>query len=185
MADALFYTPSQIKADTTLSKNIDDKYITETILWCQDIYIHPKLGTTFYNELKTDVIGSSLTGVNKTLMDNYIRPALKWYVVSEIIYEVSYPTTNKGMVRRDGEASTPADKRDVDQQSSRYKDRAEWYIQRMIHYLCEYETNYPNYQNPESGSDILQPDKNNYTTSLFLGNVRRGFESLKNKYEDT
>jgi hypothetical protein len=185
MADALFYTPAKVKQDTILSKNIDDKYLTEVILLCQDIYIQPKLGSTFYNELKTDVIGSSLSGVNKTLMDDYIRPALKWRIVAEVAYTTSYPITNKGMVRRDGEASTAADKRDVDQQSSKYEDWAEFYTQRLIDYLCENETDYPNYQNAGSGADVIQPDRNNYDTSLFLGGTPKKYTSLKEKYGDT
>jgi|15BtaG_2_1085339.scaffolds.fasta_scaffold13462_1 hypothetical protein len=185
MADALFYTPAKIKQDTILSKNIDDKYLTEVILLCQDIYIQKKLGSTFYNELKDDVIASTLTGVNKTLVDDYVRPALKWWVVSETIYTTSYPVTNKGMVRRDGEASSPADKRDVDQQSSKYQDWAEFYTQRLIDYLCENESDYPNYQNAGSGSDVIQPDKDNYATSLYLGGSRKTYTSLKDKYGDT
>ena len=185
MADALIYTAAKIKQDTIISKNIDDQYLTVVILLCQDIYIQPKLGSTFYNELKTDIIGASLTGVNKTLVDDYIRPALKWYVVSETIYTTSYPVTNKGLVRRDGEASTSADKRDVDQQSSKYQDWAEFYVQRLIDYLCENDSSYPNYQNAGSGADVMQPDRNNYSTSLFLGGESKTYDRLKDKYGDT
>ena len=183
MATALFYTPTQIKEDTTVSKNVDEKYLIETILYCQDMYIHPKLGTTFYDELKADIVASTLTGVNKTLMDNYIRPALKWFVVAEAVYETSYKIANKGLVRNDGEHSDAADARALNVVYERYKDKGEWYTQRLIDYLCENETDYPNYQNPGSGTDVIQPERESYTSSIYLGRRGRGYSSLEEKYE--
>ena len=185
MADALFYTPAQVKEKTPLSKNIDDNYLTQVILLCQDLYIEPILGTTLYEEIKTAVIGSTLAGVNKTLVDDYIRPALKWYVASEAVDEVSSPVTNKGVVKRDGEASTAADKRVVDQKASKYLDWAESYADTLVKYLCENDSDYPSYQNPDNGLHIKRPRKDSYTTSLFLGRVRKGYDSLKDKYGDS
>jgi len=169
MADALFYTPTQIKADTTVSKNVDDQYLNEAILAMQDINIHPKLGTTLYDELKAEVIADTLAGVNKTLMDSYIRPALKWYVRAEVQYEVAYKVMNKGVVSQDGEHSNPVSRRDIDILAERDINKAEWYINQMINYLCENSSSYPSYENPDSGVDVIQPDTNSFTTSLYLG----------------
>lgn len=184
MADALFYSPTQIKEDTPLSKNVDDKYLTETILYCQDIYIQKKIGSTLYDELKSDVNASTLTGVNKTLMDNYIRKALKWYVMAETVYEVSFPVTNKGVVSRDGEASTAADRRAIDLVYERYKNKAEHYTQRLINFLCENDTDYPSYTDPGSGADVIHPDKDMaFSSTLYLGGTKKRYKRLRDKYE--
>lgn len=179
----LFYSPTQIKEDTTLSRNVDDKYLTETILYCQDVYIQPKLGSTYYNELKGYVDASTLAGVHKTLMDDYVRPALKYYVLAEALYVVSFPITNKGVVSRDGEHSGAANKGTIDLLKNEHLNRAQWYTQRLVDYLCENESSYTNYQNPGSGSDVIQPERGTgFGGGLFLGGTR-GFDSLEDKYE--
>lgn len=180
----LFYSPTQIKEDTTLSSNVDERYLTETILYCQDVYIQKLLGTTYFNELKGYIDAGTMAGAHKTLMDDYIRPCLKYYTLAEVLYVVSFPITNKGVVRRDGDHSTNADKGHVDLLKNEHINRAEWYAQRLIDYLCENDTNYPNYRNPGTGVDVIQPERGSgFSAGLFLGRST-GYNSLEEKYED-
>ena len=63
-----------------------------------------------------------------------------------------------------------------------YKTRAEFYKQRMIKYLKEYSTLYPEYLNPGSGIDAIHPENDAYTTSIWLGDfdccAGKSFEEL-------
>ena len=179
----LFISENFLKDNTQVSKNVDVKYIREAILWCQDSEIQPVLGTTFYNELKNDVTNSTLAGNNKTLMDDYIQPCLKHYVTAECLEMAHYKITNKGLQIQDGEQSTPAGRSDVNRLIEKETNKAQWYKQRLLNYLCEYSNLFANYENPESGLHIIQPVKDGYTTNIFLG-VRRGYRSLQEKYRD-
>jgi hypothetical protein len=62
MATALFISEDFLKDNTQVSKNVDVKYIREAILWAQDSEIQTVLGTSFYEELKSDVIATRSQG---------------------------------------------------------------------------------------------------------------------------
>ena len=178
-----FISESFLKDNTYVSKNVDVKYIREAILWCQDSEIQPVLGTTFYNELKDDVENSTLAGNNKTLMDEYIQPCLKHYVTAECLEMAHYKITNKGVQIQDSEQSTPASRSDVNRLIEKETNKAQWYKQRLMNYLCEFENNFPNYQNPENGLHIILPIKDSYRSNIFLGNTK-SYRSLQEKYRD-
>lgn len=179
----LFISENFLKDNTQVSKNVDVKYIREAILWCQDSEIQTVLGTTLYNEIKDDVTNSTLTGYNKTLMDDYIQPCLKHYVTAECLEMAHYKLTNKGVQIQDSEQSTPASRSDVNRIIEKEVNKAQWYKQRMLNYLCEFEANFPSYQNPENGLHIIQPKREGYTSNIFLGGVR-SYRSLQEKYRD-
>ena len=52
--------------------------------------------------------------------------------------------------------------------ANRYRTRAEFYKQRLIKYLRQNNTLYPEYLNFTSGIDTIVPDLEGYTTSLYL-----------------
>ena len=183
MATALFISEDFLKDNTQVSKNVDVKYIREAILWAQDSEIQTVLGTTFYEELKTDVIANTLTGVNKELMDDYILPCLKHYVTAECVAMAHYKITNKGLQIQNSEQSQPAFKSEVDFLIEKEKNKAQFYQQRLINYLCEFEVQFPSYANPDSGVHIIQPSRNAYTTSFFLGRSMKP-TTLQQKYRD-
>jgi hypothetical protein len=62
MANVLFISETFLKDNTLLHENIDFKYLRPVVLMCQDIHIQHKIGTTLYNELKTQITNSTLTG---------------------------------------------------------------------------------------------------------------------------
>jgi hypothetical protein len=183
MATVLFISEDFLKDNTQVSKNVDVKYIREAILWAQDSEIQTVLGTTFYEELKADVIGNTLAGVNKALMDDYILPCLKHFVTSECVAMAHYKITNKGVQVQNSEQSQPAFRSEVDFLIEKEKNKGQWYKQRLIDYLCEFEVQFPSYANPDSGVHIIQPSRNAFTTSIFLGKVNRP-KTLQQKYRD-
>ena len=67
--------------------------------------------------------------------------------------------------------------------SQKYRDKAEWYTERLVRFLCENASDYPAYQSPDSGLDVIRPEKDVYSTGIFLGNRYRS-RSLQDKYRD-
>ena len=80
MANVLFISEAFVKDNTLLHENIDFKFIRPVIMLSQDIHLQPKLGTTMFNELKTQIIGGTLTTANTTLLNDYIQPILLYWV---------------------------------------------------------------------------------------------------------
>ena len=183
MADILFISQSFLKENTQVSDNVDVKYIRESILWSQDSQIQPILGTTLYNRLKDDIQNSTLAGVYQTLVDDYIQVCLKHYVTAECLQMAHYKITNKGLQIQDSEQSQPASSTRLDKLVEKEQNKGDWYRQRLIDYLCEYTSNYPEYENPDSGVDTIQPTRDNYRTTIYLGGISRQM-TLREKYRD-
>jgi hypothetical protein len=183
MATALFMSEDFLKDNTQVSKNVDVKYIKEAILWAQESEIQTVIGTTYYNTLMAYVTANTLAGVDKALMDNYIQPCLKHYVTSDCIRFAHYKITNKGLQIQNSEQSNPAFKSDVDYICEGELNKAQWYKKRLINYLCENSTLFPDYANPASGLDVIQPSNNAFKSALFLGRTRT-VRSLQQKYRD-
>jgi len=183
MASVLFISETFLKDNTQVSKNVDVKYIREAILWAQDSEIQPILGSTLYDKIKTDIAASTLTGVYKTLVDSYVQVCLKHFVVAECTPMAHYKIMNKGLQIQDSENSQPASKSNVDFLVEKETNKAQWYRQRLIDYLCENSSDYPEYETPGTGADVIHPTRNNYRTSIFLGRSTSA-ESLRQKYND-
>ncbi len=180
MASVLFISETFLKDNTQVSKNVDVKYIREAILWAQDSEIQPILGSTLYDKIKDDIEAATITGVYKTLLDDFIQVCLKHFVVAECTPMAHYKIMNKGLQIQDSEQSQPASKSNVDFLVEKETNKAQWYRQRLIDYLCENSTDYPEYQNPGSGVDVIRPTANNYRTSIYLGRSEP-YESLRQK----
>jgi len=170
MSSVLFISETFLKDNTQVSKNVDVKYIREAILWVQDSEIQIALGSTLYNKIKDDIEASTLSGDYKTLVDSYVQVCLKHYVVAECMPMAHYKITNKGLQIQDSEQSLPASTSAVDRLVEDERNKAAFYRQRMIDYLCENSDLFTEYQNPDSGSDVIHPSKDNYVTSFYLGN---------------
>lgn len=183
MATALFISETFLKQNTQVSDNVDVKYIRESILWCQDTEIQPTLGSTLYNKIITEIIAGTLTGVYQTLLEDYIQVCLKHYVTAECLAMAHYKVTNKGVQIQDSEQSSPASTSGVNFLVEKEKNKGDWYRQRLINYLCENSSSYPEYENPDDGVDVIHPDRNNYRTSIYLGGNDLA-TSLQEKYRD-
>ena len=142
---------------------------------CQDIYVQPKLGTTLFDELKAQIIANTLTTANQTLLDDYIQP--------EAPTAISYKFLNKGLMQQSSENASTSSLDEINFISQKYRDKAEWYTERMIRFLCENSSDYVAYASPGSGLDVMQPETEVYSTGIFLGNRYRS-RTLQNKYRD-
>ncbi len=169
MANVLFISETYLKDNTQVSKNVDVNYIREAILWVQDSEIQIALGSTLYDKVKDDIEASTLTGDYQTLVNDYIQVCLKHYALAECIPMAHYKITNKGAQVQDSEQSQPASDRIVDKLVEDERNKAAFYRQRMIDYLCENSSLYTEYENPGSGSDVIHPSKDNFQTSFYLG----------------
>lgn len=166
--ETLIITPSFIKSQSPLHSNIDDRLLIPIIKDCQRLFVEKIVGTGLHDELITQIEGSSLTQLNTTLINDYLVDAVVNWVLARYIRQGSYKYTNKGTVTMSGDNATIAPKGELIEMAQIYLDNAEEYAQRTTLYLMENETDYPLYQNPPEGCDIIKPNRNNYETGFIL-----------------
>jgi hypothetical protein len=168
----LFITPQTIKERTGLHANVDEKLVNPEILTTQDMYILPALGTALYVRLQDGIENNNLTDKEQELLDTYITPALVHFVLSELPMGISFQFYNKGLIRKTGTDQTEPNVQDIIDVSNRYKARAEFYKNRMMLWVKETASkgvHFQEYINPGTGIDIVHPDNEAYTTSIYLG----------------
>lgn len=167
----LFISVDTIKERTTLHANCDEKLVNPEILTAQDMYILPALGTALYERLQDGIQNNNLTQVESNLLDVYIAPTLVYYVMSELPMGLSYQFYNKGLIRKSGEGQENPSAAELIDVADRYKVRAEFYKQRLVKYLLDRSgfNTFPEYNNPGSTYDTIIPERQAYTTSIWLG----------------
>lgn len=167
----LFISVDTIKERTGLHNNVDEKLVNPEILTVQDMYILPALGTGLYNRLQDGIQNGNLSGNETTLLDTYITPTLVYLVMSELPMGLSYQFYNKGLIRKTGDGQTEPSAQEIIDVANHYKSRAEFYKQRLILYLKQNATSsvFPEYFNPGSGVDTIQPENDGYTTTIWMG----------------
>ena len=166
---SLFIAPTEIKATTIVDENVDEKLIRTVIEEAQNIHLHPMVGTGLFDELKTQISANTLTALNTTLLQTYLQPALKYWVLYEGIDVFVYKFMNKSVVKKNGENSTVVDIDELRRLQDRFRDKAEWYSERATKYLQENQSDYPLYYNPGTGIDTIHPQNKNYSTGFYLG----------------
>lgn len=166
--NTLFISVQGIKDRTGLHANVDEKLVLPEIKTAQDMYILPTLGSTLYNRLQAGITANNLNANEVILLNNYLADCLIYYVMSELPMGLSYQFYNKGLLRKSGDNTENPSMQDMIDVANRYRTRAEFYKQRMIKYLRQNNTLYPEYLNFTSGIDTIVPDLEGYTTSLYL-----------------
>ena len=168
MSNFLTITERYLKDNSIINENSDLKILQPIILMVQDVYLHRILGTDLFNDIKAEIIAESVSADNQTLLDNYILPLMLWYTLSESTPAFKYRYMNKGVMVKTSENSSAADLEEIKWLMDKWKNTAEDYAQRCTKYLKAHTTTYPLFLS-NSDCDDIKPNKNNYTTSIYLG----------------
>jgi hypothetical protein len=163
-----FVSCDYIKHNSTIQDNVDDNIITPFIYKVQDIYLQQVLGTDFYEHLKNAVSGNTLTANEENLIRDYIQPMIVEYVVFEILPHINYKLTNKAVSQQNSEFSTPSTLDEIKFLRSAVKDMAEFFTARLTTYLCDYETLFPIYANPNNTKENLPAKSKPYFTGIYI-----------------
>tara|TARA_R100000808_G_scaffold1062_3_gene5009 strand:+ start:719 stop:1300 length:582 start_codon:yes stop_codon:yes gene_type:complete len=169
----LYISSTRLKKDSAIGGSVDDDLIMPYILLAQDMNILPILGTDLDAKLKTEIQGGSLAGVYKTLVEDYIQPALvQFSFVSLVPYLRLRFVNNAVVVMGATDQSSSASYDDLKPLMDTATDAAEFYRQRCIDYLRNNSSSFPEYTS-NSGAD-LDPTTRNYYAGINLdSNVPR------------
>lgn len=156
-----------LKQASIINDNADMKVITPTIEDVQVLYIEDLLGTLLYNEILSQIGSNTVSALNQTLLNSYVLPCMKYYVLCECTPAFKWRYMNKGVMVKSSENSQPADTQEILYLMDKWKNNAEKLAQRVTNYLCSESASYPLYfANTESYQS--KPNYTNYTHGLFL-----------------
>ena len=101
----LFISEAYVKNTTLIDPNVDMRLILPSIRDCQELRIHPILGTPLYNDLKAKITAGTLNADETNLLDNYIAPAMGQWTLYECSASMLFKYRNKSVATKSSENS--------------------------------------------------------------------------------
>jgi hypothetical protein len=157
MASALFVKSSDIAKHTALNGNVDADKFTQFVKIAQDISLQNILGTDLYEAMDASIVASTLAGNYVTLNTTYITPFLIHSAMLHYLPFAAYQVANRGIFKGGSENSSAVEKNEVDYLVEAERDISEHYAKRLIDYLCNNNTLFPEYSTNSNGD--MNPDK--------------------------
>jgi hypothetical protein len=148
-----------IKDNTPIQDNLDPKLLRMAIREAQEITVRDLIGSDLYNEIDSQ-LPSSLTALNTTLFEEYLKPVMKYAVLQEGVMPLVYKFMNKNIMKRDGENMTGITMEEMRSIEHRFAQKKDHFVQRTLKYLCTYPELYPKWQNPDPDA-IDKPNRDN------------------------
>ena len=180
----LYISSTRLKKDSAIGGSVDDNLIMPYILLAQDMHMLPILGTDLDAKLKAEIQAGSLAGVYKTLVETYLQPALVQFSFTQLIPYLRLRFVNNAVVVMGAtDQSSSATYDDLKPVMDTATDAAEFYRQRMIDYLRNNSSSYPEYTS-NSGAD-LDPTTNNYFAGINLDPTTPRRNRVKNFLQGT
>lgn len=165
----LFISRNDIIKRAYVGGNIDPEKIIPFVKTAQDKYVLPILGTVLYNKLQDDIAAETLSGVYKSLVDDYICDTLVHYSVVEALPFLAYTIANGSIVKFNPEGTSSPTKNDIDFLLGKSLQTAQFYQERTVTYLIANSTLYPEYNSTNGKLDNVYPDKGqSYTQGWVL-----------------
>jgi len=178
MENTLLISESKLKRFTDINNNLDVDLISSVIREAQIIHITRLLGTKLYEKILSDVDSGTLSGDYKSLVDDYIQDSLIYWSYYESLETIYLRPRNAGLVKpTGGENNIDADMALYDKKRQSVKNKAEYFSERLVDFLCYNNSLFPEY-GQEQNEDIY-PDMGTQFKSpiVFKTGVR---EEIKN-----
>lgn len=190
-----FVSEEKIKSFTQIHENVNIDDILPYVKIAQDVYLQIILGSEFYKNLESQIVGATVSSQNTTLIDEYIAP----FVMNAALYEM-VPFTyvklrNKGMLKGQSEDATTADLKDVQYYRDAIRVTREFYGERLRRELVMNIDLYPVYaqliakqnlipnRREQFGSGIAIPNRNSKSNNQnYGGGVNGGNRGYNGDY---
>lgn len=173
--DALWLDEDYLMDNSVIAINSDMKVVTPNIIFAQDAYIKPLLGTTLFNIVQAEINAQVFTTRITTLLNEYIYKVLMNYTLAESSADFAIRWMNKGLMKKSSENSNPADSDELKFTHDRFKNRAEIFEARAKLFLIQNYLIYPEYYNGNANIDEIRPNKDSFRTGIYLGDSSRYF----------
>ena len=163
MATALFINRTDLVKNSILDGNVDTDKFIQFVKIAQEVHVRNYTGSKLYDKIQADIIGNTLTGNYKTLVDTFIAPMLIHFAMVDYLPFASYRLKNGGLSKPTSENSESVTKEEVDYLVQKHRNIAEYYTTRFIDYMSFNQSLFPEYNT--NTNDDIHPDKD----ALFNG----------------
>ena len=148
---------------SNLSGDVDSDKFIQYIAIAQDIHIQRLLGTDLLEKIQADIIAGTLTGNYQTLVEDWVKPALIHWALVEFLPMGSVTVSNGGVYRHEPENASALTKEEVDSLVSQERDFAVYYSNRLVDYLCNKSSLFPEYTS-NTNEDVNPSSNNNFAS---------------------
>ena len=163
MAKALLITDKDLLSHSSMSGNVDTDKYKQYVSIAQDIHIQRLLGTDLLEKIQADIIAGTLAGNYLGLVTNWIKPALIHWTMVELLPMLAVTVANGGIYRHAPENANALTNDEVDSLVDQERDFAVYYSNRLVGYLCNNSTLFPEY-NTNTNEDVNPSTDNNFVT---------------------
>ena len=156
LAETKIITEQEVKNWTDISNNVQSSSLAFAITISQDLYVRTALGEKLYEELVGQVATDTLTALNTTLLNGNdrlfrgIKPGLAWWIAYESYTYLHSKISPTGIQAKSTEQATSIDSRSLEIRKNMAKKKAEYYIDQLICYLRDNESDYPLFRDSDS-----------------------------------
>ena len=140
-----------------------------------DRHIKDALGFDLYSKLMNDLLSGGSTGKYLELMNNYVMPAQAEWTVFLALPFIWARISNKSLVKKDSDNSTPTTKEELIYVRELTKESAEYYTEQVRKFILNNQSSFPEYFT-YTGMFNTKPSNNIYKSGVYTG------KSLNNDY---
>lgn len=153
-------TTTDIKELTSISKQVEPAELEPYISIAQRWYCNDILGISLLTELNSQITGNSISVLNNTLLNDYIKPLIayaSWLEASEFLEK---KTTNKGVKRKTSINSESLDEDSFVKYQNKIKANVTQFQADLKCYLEDNKDKYPLYRSNNNTT---------YASGIYLG----------------
>lgn len=162
-----FISTTFLRDNTPIEENVDDTKLIPYIIQAQDTYLQEGIGETFYDRLKDGVQNNNLNQDEQDFMRNFVQPQIAQYAFYLAMPFIAFKATNKSLSKESSEYSAPVELSELKFLRNNVLDIAEFYKRRMIKYLLDHPSMFPQYASPDS-KDNMPKSAQSYFNGLYI-----------------
>ncbi len=172
MAYVLFISEAKLKDSTAINLNVDVNLLLPYVRQAQKLYVETKLGTDLTQKLKDLITAGTIGNVGneayKTLVDDYIGDMLPNWAFYHAIPFLRFKIENGNIYSKTSETGTALSTEEAQHLREEVRNTSEYYTERMIEYVTNNLSSFPEYSTNQSSQGDLSPTTQNYYAGLNL-----------------
>lgn len=146
LSNVLLINRDDIMNWTGLSGNIDTDKMLPHIATATEVHVQTILGTDLLDKCRTLVkagtLGDAGNEAYETLVESYVAPVLVFYSMWDMMPFLTYQIANGGIFQHQSENSASPDNETMHMLIQKFKDKGEFYGNRLNDYLCNNQSSY-------------------------------------------
>lgn len=108
--NTLLISPGELKEESLINNNVEDKILGTIVITSQEIYLCKIIGTALLRKLQMLVYNAALDNggdtpdtpgneIYKELLEQYVKPYIKYSVMKAFLIESTYKFRNAGVIK--------------------------------------------------------------------------------------